>query len=100
MSRTQRRRQAQAKKDQEIDRLRNQQNTKGDKGKGKGKGKSGMYTSKDNVPICYKFAKDNNCSDVCPFGRAHACQLCLGAHWNERCELWRGKKTGGKGSRK
>ena len=98
MSRAQRRRQAQAKKDQEIDRLRNQQNTKGDKGKGKGK--SGMYTSKDNVPICYKFAKDNNCSDVCPFGRAHACQLCLGAHWNERCELWRGKKTGGKGSRK
>ena len=88
----------------EIDRLKSEQASSGSTGKGgkgTGKNKSGLHSHKDNQPICYKFAKDNACEAVCPFGRVHCCQICLGAHWNEKCEFWRAPRKGaGKGSRK
>ena len=40
------------------------------------------------------------CDDVCPQGRSHACQFCLGPHPNSECSQ-KGKKGGkGKGAHK
>ena len=73
-----------------------QQYQKGSKAKG-GKSKSGLFThTKENTPICYKFAKEGRgaCSDVCPNGRAHVCLLCLQPHPSFKCSKY--KKGGGK----
>ena len=66
----------------------------------KGKGKSGgppYRYDRDNNEICFKFAKGGRgaCDDVCPQGRSHSCQFCLGPHPNSECSQ-KGKK-GGKG---
>ena len=70
----------------------------GNKGnKGKGKGPPFRY-DRDGVEICYKFAKGGRggCDDVCPNGRSHCCQNCLGPHPNNECKKGKGK-SGGKG---
>ena len=93
---------------QEIARLRGQAQGQGagaagsKGGKAGGKTKGGMFShDSNNNPICYLFAKNGRaaCKDVCPNGRSHCCQLCLGPHSNQECELWQGRK-GGKGGRK
>ena len=71
------------------------------KGKGKTgkKGKKGnkppYHYTRENLEICYKFAKGGRgaCSEVCPAGRAHVCQYCLQPHPNSEC-------GGGKGQHK
>ena len=62
--------------------------------KGKGKGKPPFRYDRDNNELCFKFAKGGRgaCEDVCPQGRVHACQWCLGPHPNSECN----KKGGGK----
>ena len=66
--------------------------------KGKGKGPPFRY-DRDGVEICYKFAKGGRggCDDVCPNGRSHCCQNCLGPHPNSECKNKKGGKAGGKG---
>ena len=73
----------------------------GQKGKGKHGGPPYRY-DRENNEICFKFAKGGRgaCDDVCPQGRSHACQFCLGPHPNSECSQ-KGKKGGkGKGAHK
>ena len=56
----------------------------GSKGKGKGKkgGKNGKRTSTDaGLQICWNWNQHHGgCSEPCPGGRAHVCEICCGPH--------------------
>ena len=71
---------------------------KGTTGKGKGKNNGPPYrVDREGHEICYKFAKGGrgSCEDVCPQGRSHVCQFCLGPHPNAECTK-KGSSKGGK----
>ena len=61
----------------------------GEKGKGKMKGKlrgqDGLFLQhRDGTQICFAYQK-GECNGVCPKGRAHVCQQCLGGHPLKNC---------------
>ena len=51
-----------------------------------------FVTDREGNQICYKFAKGQPgaCSEPCPDGRVHCCQVCLGAHPNVQCNSEQG----------
>ena len=63
----------------------------------------GLYHStQDGKELCYGWAKGSSpdsCSDPCPNGRAHRCQICLGPHQNRECTK-QPPKSKGKGTKK
>ena len=80
-------------------------NPKGTKGDGKGKGKdkskalpgvgerdaNGRFgLDRNGKEICYGF-HNGACKGVCPRGRSHVCQLCLGNHPMTDCKTKGGR---------
>ena len=75
----------------------------GQTGKGKGKNSGPPYRlDREGHEICYKFAKGGrgSCEDVCPQGRSHVCQYCLGPHPNAECSKKGNRGGKGKGHSK
>ena len=60
---------------------------------------SSFISTREGTEICFTFAKGSRdqCSEPCPAGRAHVCQLCLGPHRNAECD--RANNQGGKGGK-
>ena len=40
-----------------------------------------------DLPPLFKWQQDGNCADVCPAGRVHLCQKCLGQHFASKCTV-------------
>ena len=58
-------------------------------------------TTREGTEVCFIFAKNDRdaCSEPCPQGRAHVCQICLGPHRNSECQRANPTGKGGKGGK-
>ncbi len=59
------------------------------KGKGGKRGKEAQFhVDRDGNEICYNY-NNGSCKRVCPAGRMHVCQICLGNHPRTQCKKGR-----------
>ena len=52
---------------------------------GGGKGKGGKGKTPGGKQVCFKYAREEGCSEPCPDGRAHVCEHCYKQHTNSQC---------------